>query len=402
MAKLTDARVRAAKPGKHADGGGLYLQVRRSGTRDWSLRIMVKGHRFEMGLGAYPMITLEEAREEALKWRKVAKQGGNPIAERAMEQESARAVQTTLAEAIHAAFEHRKGGLKDDGKAGRWMSPLSTHVLPKLGSRPIAGITKRELVELIEPIWREKHPTAHKLLDRLGYAYRHAHSVQDIGLDPGLIPAVRAALPEHTHETNNIPAMDWTDVPAFYASLVNETSTGKLALRLLILTVVRSSPVRFARTEQFDLQRKVWTVPGANMKGARGKTADFRIPLSNEALEVVKTALPFALNGFLFPGYRGRPTSDMTMSRLMERANVAARPHGFRSSFSTWCAETGKDPLVSESALAHEIGNKVSRAYRRTDLLEQRRRLLDDWAAHVVHAKEGHKGAGARTPDGVV
>jgi integrase len=177
----------------------------------------------------------------------------------------------------------------------------------------------------------------------------------------------------------SIPSLPWQDVPAFYATLEEATVT-HLALRLLILTGLRSKPIRFLRLDEID--GDVWTVPAENMKARLGAAQDFRVPLSEEALAVIDLARPFERDGFLFPSVRKGVISDATMARLMERRGMEARPHGFRSSLRTWLAETTDAPHeVAEAMLAHMTDNKVVRTYRQTDYLERRRILLERWAA---------------------
>ena len=178
--------------------------------------------------------------------------------------------------------------------------------------------------------------------------------------------------------------MDWRDVPAFYASLDGGSIT-QLALRLLILTGVRSRPVRFAREDQ--IEGDVWTIPSEIIKGRRGQTADFRVPLSSEAHAVIAQARRHARDGFLFPNIRRGVISDMTMTKLMDRCGLEARPHGFRSSLRDWLAEATDAPReIAETILGHAAGNAVELAYRRTDYLEQRRALMARWADYVTGA----------------
>ena len=196
----------------------------------------------------------------------------------------------------------------------------------------------------------------------------------------------RALLGKSRHVIKNIPSMPWQEVPSVYASL-NEGTITHLAMRLLILTGLRSKPIRFCRLDEID--GDVWTVPAGNMKSLKGNEAEFRVPLSSEALRVIEQAMPFERGGFLFPSQRKGVISDATMSRFMERGGYDARPHGFRSSFRTWCAEATDTPeQVAETALAHVTGSKVQRVYRRTDFLEQRRALMGRWADHVTGAAD--------------
>jgi integrase len=180
--------------------------------------------------------------------------------------------------------------------------------------------------------------------------------------------------------------MPWRDVPAFYATLIDPSIT-HLALRLTILTGARSKPVRHLRLDQLD--GDVWTVPGEMMKGRKDRTPDFRVPLSSEALDVIRLARPLARNGYIFPNAKGGVMSDMTMIQHMKRAGLAARPHGFRSSLRDWIEEATTTPFeVAEAMLSHVVGGSTERAYRRTDYLDQRRRLLEKWAGFVASKKE--------------
>ncbi len=271
--------------------------------------------------------------------------------------------------------------LRDDGTAGRWFSPLALHVLPKLGGLPVSNIDQVHIRDALAPIWRSKAPTARKAMDRLGICMKYA-AAEGLNVDIQAVDKAKILLGDHGHKVVNIPSIPWKDVPGFYASL-NEYTPTQLALRLLLLTALRSKPVRFCRIE--EIEGNLWTVPAANMKGAKGKTKDFRVPLSAEALAVIEQARPFARDGFLFPSTRKGVLSDATMSRYMERRRLAARPHGFRTSFRTWCAEATDVPHeVAEMAIAHETGSKVVKTYRQTDFLEQRQSLMERWADHVT------------------
>lgn len=196
--------------------------------------------------------------------------------------------------------------------------------LPKLGKVPVADIDQKDIRDTLAPIWHAKAETARKALNRLAICMRHAAA---LGLEVDLQAAekARALLGQQRHKAENIPAMPWKDVPAFYQSLSDGTVT-HLALRLLILTGVRSGPLRRIREDQ--IEGDIWTIPGEAMKGKRDKTPDFRVPLSSEALTVIAQAKPHARDGYLFPSTKHGIISDMTMSRLKERAKLPYRPHG--------------------------------------------------------------------------
>ena len=379
--RLSSQFVKTAPVGKHCDGAGLWLVKRDDGGAQWVQRVTVHGRRREMGLGGYPALGLANARKLSERWRNVASAGRDPVKEREAEERAARREDITLEILTADAFESRKAELKGDGTAGRWLSPLTLHVLPRLGRVPVTDLDQRDIRDTLAPIWHTKADTARKALNRLSIVLRHAAA---LGLDVDLqaTEKAKALLGKSRHVPQNIPAMTWADVPGFYASLETPTLT-HLALRLLILTGLRSAPLRNIRLDQ--IEGDVWTVPAEAMKGRKGTTEAFRVPLSREAQRIINLARPHARNGFLFPNTRGGVISDMTLSRMMERRGLDARPHGFRTSLRTWLAEATDAPHeVAEAMLAHVVDGGVVRAYRRTDYLEQRRALAERWADHVT------------------
>jgi len=344
------------------------------------LRITVHGRRREMGLGSTQDVSLKDARVAAAKWRVLAAQDVDPIKQREKERKEARRNLHVLEDIAVDAFESRKAELKGDGEAGRWFSPLRLHVLPKLGKVPVAEIDQTDIRDTLAPIWHTKADTAKKALNRLGICLTHAAA---LGLDVDLqaIEKAKALLGKQRHKVKNVPSLAWRDVPEFYASL-SDGSVTHLALRLLILTGVRSKPLRFLRLDQ--IEGDVWTIPGAMMKGRRDATPDFHVPLSFEALAIIHQAKPLARDGYLFPSVRKGVISDATMARLMERRGMDARPHGFRSSLRVWLDEATNAPHeVAEMCLAHVVGGAVERAYRRTNYLDQRGVLMERWAKLV-------------------
>jgi integrase len=379
--RLTAGFMKSPPTGKHCDGAGLWLVVREDGGAQWVLRVTVHGRRREMGLGGFPALGLADARKVSERWRKFAAAGRDPIKEREADERAARREDITLAILTADAFESRKAELKGDGTAGRWLSPLTLHVLPKLGKVPVTDLDQRDIRDCIAPIWHDKADTARKAMNRLSIVLKHAAA---LGLDVDLqaTEKAKALLGKTRHVSKNIPAMAWGEVPAFYASLDEPTLT-HLALRLAILTGVRSSPLRTLRLEQ--IEGDIWTIPAENMKGRKGTTEAFRVPLSAEAQRVIDLARPHARNGFLFSNTQHGVISDMTLSRMMERRGLEARPHGFRTSLRTWLAEATDAPHeVAEAMLAHSTDSGVVRAYRRTDWIDQRRVLTERWADHVT------------------
>lgn len=384
--KLSSAFVKCAPIGKHSDGGGLWLHQRRDGGAQWFLRITVHGRRREMGLGSLREVTLKQAREAASVYRSQCAQNIDPILLRATQSTSARERSDLLTQVAEDCFNARKADLKEGGKAGRWYSPLKLHVLPKLGHLPVSAISQRHIRDTFSPIWQAKPATAKKAMERLSICLMHGAAL-GLEVDLQAVPKAKALLGAQSHSVSHTPFLAWKDVPEFYHSL-NEKSVTQLALRLLILTIgTRSKPLRYIRTEQiFD---DVWVVPADVMKGRKGRTKEYRVPLSRQALAIIDEAKPLSRDGFLFPGSQRGVISDATMSRLMERRGMTARPHGFRSSFRVWCSESAKASWdVAEACLAHERGSLVERSYNRTDLLADRRVLMQQWADFVCGEKD--------------
>ena len=366
------------KAGKYGDGGGLWLLRRPDGGAQWSFRYTLYGRQREMGLGSARDLTLAQARDQARRWRAVVKVGDDPQDIREQERAAKAAERPTFEIVMREAFEARKAQLKDDGKAGGWDSPLRVHVLPKLGRVPIEKVDQNEIKRTLAQIWHTKPDAARKALLRIGLVLKHG-AAMGLPVDLQAVEKAKALLGQQRHKATNIPALDWRQVPAFYSSLGDSMS--ERALRLLILTAGRSAEIRKAHLSEFDLSERLWVLPPARMKMGR----EHRVPLSDEALAVVEDATQFAREGFLFPGQKRGVISDMTLTALMRRREMAERPHGFRSSFRTWCAEATDVPReVAEACLAHTTAGKVEAAYRRTDFLERRRVLMQRWAAHVA------------------
>ncbi len=382
MNRLNARSVATLGAGKYNDGSGLLLHKRKDGGAQWIYRYTIHGRRREMGLGALRNVSLKKARELANQWRSVLHEGRDPIQERNKQKREAISNLHYLKDIALDAFESRKAELKGDGKNGKWFTPLRLYILPKLGCLPVSEITQTEIRNTLAPIWHTKATTAEKALIRLNLCLKHAAA---LGLDVDLqaTEKARALLGKQLHKTQNIPAMDWKEVPVFYKTLCQKTAITQLALRLLILTGVRTFPLRHIHKDQ--VEGDIWTIPAENMKGKRDATTEFRVPLSTEALKIIEQACCISKSDFLLSPTGRCPIGENCMAKYMQQIGLEARPHGFRSSLRNWLAETTDAPYeVAETILSHTVGGQVERAYRRTDYLEQRRVYMDKWAAYVT------------------
>ena len=375
---LNQMKAKSLDPGKYSDGQGLWLIKRSKTAGKWVLRLSQNGKRREMGLGRWPDVGIAEAREHAQKARQKMRNGHDPIEERRKQQRIVKRV--SLKEAIEGCFTARQAELKGDGVAGRWMSPLTTHVIPKIGDHPVEDIDQHELKQLLEPIWHKKSNTAEKALNRLNLTLKYAAA---LGLDVDLQAPMkaRALLGKQRHQVKHIPSLPYQEMPRFYTWLKAKDQMSALALRFLILTAARTSEVRLARYDEID--GDVWTLPSN-----RTKTGQIhRVPLTAAAVEILETCEPWSQNGLVFPSKRGKAMSDMAMSTFMRREGFEARPHGFRATFRTWVEEQTNTPYeVKETALGHKVDSKTVAAYQRSDRLEKRRKLLQDWSDFLISA----------------
>jgi integrase len=372
---LGQLRAKNLGPGKHPDGQGLWLVKRSREAGKWILRLSVYGNRREMGLGRWPDVSIAEARARAEEARRELRDGVDPIFERQKAKRIRKPL--TLKEAIEGCFEARKAELKGDGEAGRWMSPLSVHVIPKLGSYPVEQLDQHVLKDLLAPLWHTKPEAAVKALNRLNLTLKHAAA---LGLDVDLQATMktRALLGKQRHTVEHIPSLSYQDAPAFYRWLTGVEGVSALALRFVMLTMARTSEVRLASFD--EIEGGVWA-----LSADRTKTqTERRIPLVKETLNVVELCRGRS-DQYLFPAYRGKPISDAAMATLMKRNGYEARPHGFRATFRTWVEERTATPFeVKEAALGHVVDVGVVAAYQRSDRFLKRRALLEKWMKFLL------------------
>ncbi len=359
---------------------GLALVVQSETARSWVLRIKIGEKRRDIGLGAYPEVSLARARERAVEARAKVQAGIDPVQERkalrdALRAENARS--RTFRECAEAVHKSKSVEYKSKKHSDQWINTLSTYVYPVLGNLPVESVTLGHVVRALEPIWVEKTETATRVRQRiesvLSYAITHGYrSGSNVAAWKGNLDSVLPK-PRKLKNVQHLKAVPLDEMPDFWARLNSQEGTGPAALKFTILTAARSGEVRGARWSEIDLNASTWTIPGSRMKAGK----EHAIPLCSAAVALV-IALP-RNNELIFPALRGGKISDMTLTAVLKRMGVAATVHGFRSAFRDWAAERTAYPReIAEQALAHSIG-AVERAYRRSDLLEKRRRLMQDW-----------------------
>ncbi len=375
---LSAAFVRCAPPGRHADGNGLYLFVQPTGTRSWVQRLVIRGRRRELGLGAAGLVTLAEAREQAHANRKLARSGGDPLSAK----RRAEGV-PTFAEAAGRVLEQKRGAWRGRWHAQNWWRSMERYVFPCIGSRPVSEVNTADVLDILSPIWHVKASTAREVRQRIRSVLEWAIALDMRNDNPcdRVLPVLGSQNDIVTHRQ----ALPHKEVAAAIETVRTSRSgqpAVKLAFEFLVLTAARSAEVRLATWDEIDLAGRVWTVPAMRMKAKR----EHRVPLCGRALEILDAARALGdSHALVFPMRSGRAIAPSTLPKTLQQHRIAAVAHGFRSSFRDWAAEMTDHPReVIEAALAHVVQNKVEAAYARSDLFERRRRLMDDWASYLA------------------
>ena len=384
MGKLTATAVRAAKDaGRYGDGNGLFLLVGRTGAKSWMVRAQKNGRRRDIGLGSAAKVSLADARRRAETVRSQLEAGIDPVAERK------KAVGIpTFREAAALVHAETKGSWKNAKHNRQWLSSLEAYCFPKIGDVAVSDLDGPAVRDVLSAIWLTKGETARRVRQRIV-------SVVDWSVAKGYraapIPmaAVDKSLPKQRRGGHHA-AMAYADVPAFVASLRERETVGRLALEALILTAARSGEIRGATWDEIDMDAGLWTIPAARMKAER----EHVVPLSDAALRAFERAKRYstaAADGLVFPGMkRGKPLSDMALTKLLRDLGLTATAHGFRSSFKDWATETTSFANeLSEAALAHAIESKTEAAYRRGNLLEKRRIMMAAWGNYCADEAHG-------------
>lgn len=365
------------KPGRHSDGGGLYLSIDGIGRRRWVFMYTRAGKRVELGLGGRRDLSLADARAEAATLRTMLAAGADPKVERARDDK----VQTFGA-CADAYVEAMQPSWRNAKHAAQWKMTLTKYAAP-IRERPVNGITTQDVLDVLQPLWTRTPETAERLRGRIENVLDAAKAK---GLRTGENPArwrghLNQLLPKRQRlKRGHHAALPYDLMPEFMANLRTRSAVAARALEFLILTGARSGEVLGATWDEIDLQKEIWTVPADRMKAGR----EHRVPLSGRAMKIIAERLEAASVGHVFPGATSASAlSSMAMAMLLRRMKSDITVHGFRSTFRDWASETtGFSHEVCEMALAHTIGNKAEAAYRRGDLFDKRRKLMEAWAGY--------------------
>jgi integrase len=392
--RLSAKRVEnAKKPGLYADGGNLYLRIAPGGSKGWIFRYTLGGKTRDAGLGSYPTVSLATARDEAEPLRRQIKDSIDPIETRraaraAVRAETEQAV--TFEDCALRYIASHEAGWKNDKHRAQWRSTLKTYVYPVIGHLPVTAVGTPHVMQILEPIWRSKTETASRLRGRIevilnwakvrGYRDGENPAQWRGHLDQLLPPKGKVRRLVHH------PALPYREMPTFMKLLREQNGIAARALEFLVLTASRTNETLEATWDEIQWDPELWAIPAERMKGTR----DHRVPLTPSAIQLVSEMADIKLNEFIFPGTKpGRPLSNMALLTLLKRMGYGhVTVHGFRSTFRDWAAECTSHPgEAAELALAHSVPNAVEAAYRRGDMLAQRRELLIEWERHCLSSE---------------
>jgi integrase len=400
MARLTERGVQTAKSGRHGDGDGLQLVVSETGRKKWVLRYQMNGVRRDRGLGSYPDVGLKEARSRAGAARALIAKGLDPIDHQRAARKASKPVPTfgDIAQLVVVDAQSKSTNAK---VRYQWERHLGPAYSGPLLDRPVNEVTTVDVAAVLRPVWRTKpevarklYPAIRRVFERARILLRDEHGISMVDNPArwtdlkamGFEPPVQLSKGRH-------PSLPYPLMAEFTADLRARDAIAARALEFLILTNVRTDAVLKVTWDQLDLNEAVWTVPLVNLKDRKHRTEGFRVPLVESAIEIVRQMRQGQVSRYVFPGQaQGKPLSNMALLTLLKRMNagekkwldpVRGRPitaHGFRATFRTWAEEVATVPhAVIEQAMGHQVGTQVERAYRRTDVLDKRRTLMEAW-----------------------
>jgi integrase len=379
---FTDAYINSIKQsGRYTDAAttGLNLNIKKKGGGYWVFRYVFGGRRLDLSLGAYPSISLKEARKRAIAARNDLLQGGKPKAYWRAETASKELIQPLFKDYAIQCIEAKKAEWQNSKHIDQWFNTVDTYANPIIGKKFIDEIDTQDILDILTPIWYKKTETASRLRGRIEWILASATTRK---LRSGLNPAtwkghLETILPKPTRITpvKHHPALPYKEIPALLNILREKDGVAALALEFLILNANRSGEVLNGLRSEIS-EEGLWTIPANRMKSKR----EHRIPLGKRSSEILAIAKYLDPDSKYLFSRDGEPLSNMAMAMLLRKINPAITVHGFRSSFRDWVSEeTTHSPEVAEKALAHSVANQVEAAYRRGDLLEHRKRLMKDW-----------------------
>jgi integrase len=396
---LTELKIRKidVADGLVSEGGvpGLYFKASSLGRGKWVFRFVSPDSRKrrDMGIGTYPDVSIARAREAARLHRDALALGRDPLEVKRDAERKARAAvgELTFEAAARVVHKELARGYKNRKHAAQWLSTLETYVFPQLGNRKVSTLRAKDFADVLGDIWLSKAETASRVKQRCACVMDWCVARDMIGASPvSAVSKLLAKQPGKSERVTHQPAVPWQRVPSVVKQIcrVERPSTARRVLEVLILTGCRSGEVRGMRWSEIDLPNKIWTIPATRMKAKQ----PHRVPLCDRAMDILAHARALQLHDELvFPSSRGTPLSDMALTKLLRDQKVAssepdrvATAHGFRSSFRDWASEHGYSRDLAEKALAHTVKNRVEAAYHRTDLLEQRRPMMDSWSRFVA------------------
>lgn len=412
---ITNLRAKAKTPGYHLDGRGLYLRVAPGGSQAWILRYSYLGRTRDMGLGSLADVSLARARERAQEHRIQIAEGIDPIQHREQKKNEIKAasiqfVQTsvTFKSCAEEYYREHAGDWKNEKHKAQWINSLTTYAFPLFGKLPIREVGKQEMLKALTPIWRKKAETADRLLQRIRKVLNYG-AAKDYcrGVDSEFWEQVRIALGANAkeREVEHHPSCPHPQIGALLAQVCASTATPtvQLAFEFGVLTATRSGEIRGARWSEFDESLRNWTIPPERMKAGR----EHRVPLSSRATEVLRAARTVlaerdaegnasvgcaGVDDLVFPSPRWKTYSDMVFTQLLRRLELPYTMHGFRATFRTWGMDHTEYPTeMLEFALAHLVGDQTVRAYARSDMVEKRRHLMEDWACYIQARSVEHR-----------
>ncbi|MBU2801055.1 integrase arm-type DNA-binding domain-containing protein [Acidithiobacillus caldus] len=384
--KLTARKVETAAPGTYPDGGNLYLRVRSTGSRAWVFRYVTNGKAREIGMGSLDVLSLAEARNKAEAMRKAVAAGTDPVhVIRPPEKRKPR----TFQEVAHETIEALRPGWRNTKHAQQWANTLRVYAFPVFGAKPVADVTVDDVLKALSPIWTTKTETATRLRQRIEAVLDRAAALGDRDRDR-INPATWKGNLEHllpkaqkVKKRQHFAALPYSQLPGLMAALRKKQTVGALCLRVIVLTSCRSNEIRGLQWGEIDMAAKTLTIPPSRTKTGKAHV----VPMSAEVVEIIERMAALGTEGTVFPNNKGRPLSDVAVTKALRQFHPTATVHGMRSAFRDWAGDkTHHARETIESCLAHAL-DSVEAAYRRGDAIEKRRAVMDDWARFLGDRK---------------